>query len=229
VGSLKQLSHRLVRRIGFDIVRYRPLRAELLCECDLIVDVGANAGQFGGKIRDIGWRGLIISFEPLPGPYSDLSEIAAADGNWMTYQLAIGDMAGETEMTVASNDGMSSSLLRMMPTFGRASGGVSAVGTQTVRVCRLDDVPLPAGRCYLKLDVQGYELSALRGASSTLDRVAVVEAEVSLARSYEGQPLLPDVADFLRTRGFALRELEPNFRDVTSGDLIELNGFFVKS
>jgi asparagine synthetase A len=76
--------------------------------------------------------------------------------------------------------------------------------------------------------VQGYELSALKGAVATLKRAAIVEAELSIAELYEGQPLLPQVVSFLRSQGFVLIDLLPEFRDIRSGDLLQVNGLFVR-
>ena len=83
-------------------------------------------------------------------------------------------------------------------------------------------------RVWLKLDVQGSELSVLRGAERTLERVEVVETELSLVELYEGQALLPDVYAHLTQRGFGIWFLEPVFRDSSSGELLQLDGLFAR-
>lgn len=193
----------------------------------VFIDVGANSGQTGEEIRRFGWGGEIVSFEPLSAPFSSLRAAAAGDDRWQIHQLALGDVNAEAEMTVTSNEAQSSSLLAVTSELEQLAG-IAAVGTESVRLGRLDDVTLPAGPYYLKIDVQGSELSVLRGASSTLRQAAVVETEVSLKRLYERQPLLPEVTDALRSEGYALVELRNGFRDVRSGDLLELDAFFVR-
>ena len=78
----------------------------------------------------------------------------------------------------------------------------------------------------LKLDVQGYELAVIDGAERTLQRTALLEVEVSVRALYEGQPLLADVLDVLRAKGFALVALEPGFYDPKDGAIVQYDAFF---
>jgi hypothetical protein len=55
----------------------------------------------------------------------------------------------------------------------------------------------------LKLDVQGGELDALYGAEQLLQSVDAVLIEASFVELYEGQPLVGDVFDYLRSRRFS--------------------------
>ena len=65
-----------------------------------------------------------------------------------------------------------------------------------------EDIRPPA---LLKLDVQGYELEALRGCEDMLDQFAYVYAECSFVELYAGQALADEVIAWLRERGFRLR------------------------
>jgi hypothetical protein len=56
----------------------------------------------------------------------------------------------------------------------------------------------------LKLDVQGFELEALRGAERVLASVDTVLTECSFVPFYSGQALFDEVRDFLHERGFRL-------------------------
>jgi len=66
----------------------------------------------------------------------------------------------------------------------------------------VEDIQPPA---FLKLDVQGFELEALRGCEDLLDRFACVYAECSFVEMYAGQALADEVIAWLRDRGFRLR------------------------
>src|SRR5882724_10524533 len=59
-----------------------------------VLDVGANSGQFGRKLRLAGYSGRIVSFEPVSGPYRQLTEVAKRDDEWCTAQMALGDRTG---------------------------------------------------------------------------------------------------------------------------------------
>jgi hypothetical protein len=78
-------------------------------------------------------------------------------------------------------------------------------GTVTVRTERLDDyvrqnaVPRPN---LIKLDVQGCELQALRGAEQCLSTAGAIISEVSFAEFYKEQCLFEDVVGFLSAHGF---------------------------
>ena len=68
-------------------------------------------------------------------------------------------------------------------------------------VLRPDEIAAPA---LLKLDVQGYELEALRGCESLLGRFNQVYCECSFVSLYEGQALADEVIAWLRERSFRL-------------------------
>jgi FkbM family methyltransferase len=225
------------RRTGLELKRFNPTNSldaarPLVVreqQIDLVVDVGANAGQWARELRAVGYGGAIVSFEPLAAAYAELEEAAAGDAAWSTRRLALGDATGEAELHVAGNDGASSSLLEMGPAHLQAAPAARYVGTERVPVARLDDVELlPVERLFLKLDVQGAERAVLAGARETLLRVRVVECELSLVELYEGQALLEEQLALLREAGFAPWSLQGSFADPSSGRLLQADGIFVR-
>jgi len=122
------------------------------------------------------------------------------------HQAAIGPEAGDATIHVSAADD-SSSLLPISAIQERLYPGTGEVGTETIKVGRLSDfvsaeeIESPA---LLKLDVQGFELEALRGCEDLLDRFAYVYAECSFVELYSGQALAHDVIEWLRERGFRL-------------------------
>ena len=72
---------------------------ELNVNC--VLDVGANEGQYGQRLREAGYAGRIVSFEPLEVHVAPLRERAAADHNWKVFACALGDSDGEAEINVA--------------------------------------------------------------------------------------------------------------------------------
>lgn len=198
-----------------------------------VLDVGANTGQYGALVRNCGYRGPIVSFEPLLAAYDELTQRAASDPCWTVADRgALGAAAGHATINVAGNSA-SSSLLDMNPVHASAAPHSAYVAMEQIKVYVLDDcIERYVGdkRCgLLKIDTQGYEMEVLRGAQRTLsDRIIAVQTELSLIELYRGQPLMLDVCDFMRKHGFSLHQIIPGFKDPASGRLLQLDGIFAK-
>jgi FkbM family methyltransferase len=232
----------LLHRLGYEIRLYQPgadltpeerRRAKLLAArgVSLVLDVGANAGQYAGRLRAAGYDGRIVSFEPLSTAYRALSAAAAGDSRWETRKLALGEQDGSAEINVAANS-WSSSLLDMGPRHLESAPESAYVGTETVETARLEslfrELARDGERVFLKLDVQGYEMYVLRGADPVLDRVDGVQAEMSIVPMYEGDSSWRELVDWLEERGFRLAGLEPGFEDPATGELLQADGIFVR-
>ena len=101
----------------------------------------------------------------------------------------------------------SSSLLPISQAQERLFPGTGEIRTEIIRVGRLADFVSPeeiVGPALLKLDVQGFELEALRGCEDLLKCFAHVYAECSFVELYTGQALADDVMAYLGDRGFRL-------------------------
>jgi FkbM family methyltransferase len=235
-GWVRQVLH----RFGIDIVRYRgkrfperlPLELIENRQVSLVLDVGASVGQTGIALREGGYRGRIVSFEPQTAAFRELSAAAADDEAWECRQVAIGDRASSVQVNIAGNS-WSSSLLPMSDRQREASPASSYVASEDVPLVRLDDLRSELlrddDRVYLKLDVQGYEAQAVSGAAETLANTAVVEAEVSLVELYEGQMLMSEFMTLMRGFGFFPLHVVPEFRDPATGELLQLNVWFVRA
>lgn len=223
----------LLHRIGLDVRRHRPVerrRQALITGLGVrtVLDVGANTGQYATGLRASGFIGRIVSFEPLADAFTDLLAASGSDRQWQCLQLAASDGAGHATLNVAANSA-SSSLLTMAPAHERAAPNAAMVGTQEVMLARLDEVeelgavPDPL---MLKLDVQGHELAALTGAAGLLDRVVLIEAELSVQELYDGGPVMREMLNAMADRDFVLVALEPGFHDPGDGAILQFDGFF---
>ena len=226
----------LLHRLGLHLGRYRytlaGARDALLRggEVDLVIDVGAHFGEYGRSLRAAGYRGEILSFEPIAEHYERLLSTAAGDAAWHCLNRAGGARAETATINVSANDGHSSSLLEMTATHERAAPGSHCAATQAIEVIGVDEAlaerPGRPGKAYLKADTQGYEDEVLAGAKETLRRCLAVELELSLAPIYEGQALLGEMIALMRGHGFVPTHLEPEFVDPASGELLQVNGLF---
>lgn len=239
--ALKQIARKGFHAVGLELTRHRPEATEagrfgrLLKQrgIDLVVDVGANKGGFAGKVREAGYKGPLVSFEPLREVHRLLESLSAADPAWtLAPRMALGAEPGEATLHVAGNSS-SSSLLPMLPTHAEAAPASAYVAEERVPVQRLD-AALPAlmgtdaRRILLKIDTQGYERPVLEGAAGLLDRIDTLQLELSLVPLYEGQWLLADFLPDLTEKGFVLWSLSEVFSDPRTGQLLQVDGVFVR-
>jgi FkbM family methyltransferase len=238
--TVRHRARLLLQRAGLDVTRFpgdRPERSRVLLlqhhGVSLVVDVGANRGQYGAELRRFGYTGDIVSFEPLGVPWRALQQRAAGDPRWRTVQCALGATDGEVTINVAANAAASSSVLPMLETHVAAAPDARYVGQEQVPLRRLDEV-LPTltqltDRAFLKVDVQGYERDVLTGAEGVLDRLVGVQLELSLVPLYEGAMDYREALDLMATRGFTLEGLERGFSDRHSGQLLQADGLFFRA
>jgi FkbM family methyltransferase len=182
------------------------LRVLSLMSPELVIDIGANRGQFALAVRHCFPAATIVSFEPLPGPASIFRRVFAGDAQVMLHESAIGSEAGSATIHVSESDD-SSSLLPITAKQNALFPGTSEAGTQVIRVVHLEDCLGPKelqAPSLLKLDVQGFELSTLQGCETLLHEFSWVYAECSFVELYEGQALADEIIAWLRDRGFKL-------------------------
>ena len=173
---------------------------------DLVLDVGANVGQTGEMLREIGYKGRIVSFEPLPSAYAELTAKAASDPKWtVAPRTAIGDSPG-TATIYESEASDVSSLLPANEDMYKAFRKTRVVGEAETPVATLDSLydeyVKPGERVYLKIDTQGFEKNVLIGATETLKKVAGLQVELSLLPLYDGETTYLEILQMIHGLGF---------------------------
>ncbi len=140
---------------------------------DLVVDVGANEGQYGKALRKGGYRGSILSIEPLSEAYDRLTRATQASPSWQVVpRTAVGDVDGTVEMNVAG-DSVSSSILPMWTaTQSRAELSVPGHRKSSDNPSRSLSHPMSRNSrsTFLKVDAQGYEMHILRAPATSSRR-----------------------------------------------------------
>jgi FkbM family methyltransferase len=198
---------------------------------DLVLDLGANSGQYARGLRRAGYEGHIVSFEPLSRAFGRLARSAAADRRWEAVRMGLGARDHEATLHV-SGDSRASSLQKMLPRHHDAAAYFAPVGTEQVPVRKLDsiwDEHVPAGKSvYLKIDTQGHEEQVLRGAARSLTRVKAVQMEMSIKPLYEGERLLPEVLLYMKRKGFGLVSLEYGFCHPETAEMLQVDGIFTR-
>lgn len=194
---------------------------------EIVLDVGANVGQYGTEIRAGGYANRIVSLEPLRGAFDQLALLAENDPEWDVLNVGASDASGAANINVAGNVA-SSSLLSMTEIHTAAAPASEIRGREAIKLIRIDSLQALGKPIYLKLDIQGHELAALDGAIGILGSVSAIEIECSIKELYLGQPLIADVLNRLDQEGFRLEQLEPGFHDPTSGAILQFDGVFVR-
>ena len=241
---IKNLLRGSVRRFGYDIVEYplpewymlragiNAIFSDLQINC--VIDAGANHGQYGEFLRRMGYKGRIVSFEPVSSSFEELSARARNDDAWMTYKLAAGTAKQVLEINVMEHDDFSSFL--PVSSYGATQFARAAVVTRSeeVNVVRLDSMiaeiisGLDAPRIYLKMDTQGYDLQVLDGATGFLPLIQGLQSEISFRPVYDGMPDYLTSLAKLNALGFSVSSLVPVARDERLR-VIELDCLMVRS
>lgn len=182
---------------------------------DLVLDVGANIGEYGQSLRDIGYKGQIVSFEPVATVFADLNKSAAADANWRTLNCALGVVNEKRSINVMKSSVFSSFNKPTNQGTSQFSLKNAVVETQEVTVRRLDEVIDELGlqgklsNCFLKCDTQGFDRNVLEGMGAYLNSVRLLQLELSVIPIYENTVGMLDMIQYLQDRSFAPVALFP--------------------
>jgi FkbM family methyltransferase len=200
---------------------------------DCVFDVGANRGQYATMLRkDAAFAGTILSFEPNPDIFDDLSRRAASDGKWHVFNIALSDFDGAASFNIMAADQFSS--------LKKPSDSQDAIFADRNRVtrtvdmqCRRLDTLLPELRAdhgferpFLKMDTQGHDLSVCEGAGALLKDMAGVQTELGVRPIYEGGTGYRAMIDWLGDKDFVPSAFFANNKGHFPL-LVEMDGIFV--
>jgi FkbM family methyltransferase len=236
--SVKAAIRRVANTFGYDIVGYdgsnaRARLARWLTEHDIAVifDVGANCGHFGWDMRELGFSGRIVSFEPMQEAFRSLQEAARGDAAWQTVQMGLGARDEERVLNIAANS-QSSSFLPMLDAHVAAAPESRYQAAQSATIRRLDGVfgtyCKPSEKAFLKIDTQGFERHVLEGARDILAAVPLVQVECSLVPLYDGADRIEDTIGYLRGLGYDPVDTLPTFHHAGSGHLMQMDMLFLR-
>lgn len=208
-------------------------------EIDVVIDVGANTGQYRDMLRnEVGFRGKIFSFEPVRSLANQIKARSPHDGAWHIYDCALGSESGEANINVARESTLTSFL---SPKSGDGTGILKAESithNEMVQIRTLDDVLSEANidcastRVYLKLDTQGFDLEVLKGAKKSIQNIVALQTEASILPIYENMPNYQEVLENLKGLGFEISGMFPVTYDqklrLIEFDCIMINRRFLK-
>lgn len=209
-------------------------------DIEVVLDVGANMGQYHDFLRDdVGFKGQILSFEPVRKYSELLKSRLAEDSQWQIYDFALGSEEGEALINVTQSPGLNSFLpARTDVVDGFWSDG-AVVAVEKARIRTLDDVLSEGGidcavsNVYLKLDTQGFDLEVIKGASRSLPKLRALQTEASIRPIYAGMPTFLETVATMTENFFDLSGMFPVTHDddfrLIELDFVFVNNLFVKS
>jgi FkbM family methyltransferase len=232
---------RLARAFGYDLTRRRKAKvpqAQLVAVLErfavsCVLDVGANVGQYAAGLREWGYRGRIVSFEPLAGAHAALVKRAAGDAAWQVApRMALGASEGDIEIELSAEGDMSS-ILPQNALLRQVSPSSRVLGRERVPIRRLDAVAGDHLRSsdvlFLKIDTQGYEPEVLEGAKALLPRLTGVQLELALVPIYEGERDYRWMIDLMDGLGFEAYLFLPGYFERKLARQLQIDGVFMRA
>ena len=198
---------------------------------DLVIDCGANTGQYAAGLRNAGYFGRILSVEPGSEAFAQLETAARRDRRWECLRAAVYDEDGRVSLRVAE-ESPCNTLFNPLPSDDEIVPGVQTAFIEEVEALTLDTIvdryASGAQRIWIKLDVEGAELRAVSGGKTALGRSVAVEAELGLVPIYENEPMFFETSKVLYEEGFFLCNTSGAFQD-TQGTWIKIDGVFLRN
>ena len=197
-----------------------------------IIDVGANVGQYALLVKELGFSGQIISFEPLSSAFSALKEVSDKHNNWQAHNYALGNENTETVIHISENS-FSSSMLNMLPQHLKSAPASKFINTEKIQIRTLDSIfdtlHTASDKILLKIDTQGFEKKVLEGAGNSLHKITGIQLEMSIVLLYKSELILEEMITYLKNSGFTLYSLENGFYDQKNGQLLQVDGLFFRN
>ncbi len=181
----------------------------------IIVDVGANRGQFAQEILGISPVKTIYSFEPVDDAYAELQSLATQYPEVIPVKAAISLQNGTSSFFVTASD-VGSSLLEPLP--GQPSKWLTVDQEIKVNTLRLDDFirdNFSEGSReidLLKSDAQGSDLDVIESAGEFLTpkSIKAILVEINFANFYQGQQHYHAIFATLDRAGYRMAWLYPH-------------------
>lgn len=226
---LKKFNAQIVRHPSPDVTRR--LKAMNYYKINKVIDVGANVGNYSKELFQLGYKGQIISFEPLSSAFKQLQSNSKPYPKWTVVNCALGDFDGKYEINISENSD-SSSLLPMLPDHLNSAPNSKYISKEEIEVKKLDSIfdqiTKENENIYLKIDTQGFEKAVLDGAICSLKKIKAIQIELSIIPLYESSLNHKDLMNFIEQNGFKLVSIENGFSNPLTGELLQYDGIFFK-
>jgi len=198
-------------------------------DCNTVIDIGANKGQFSLIANDIFFEPKIIAFEPLKTAAKKYNKLFHKNKNITLHNYALGKREKNVNINVSKRED-SSSILNIGKKQSLIFPGTEISHNEKISISPLnnfivsDDLISPV---FVKIDVQGYELEVLKGCNNFFEYFDYIFVECSFIELYENQPMAYEIINYLFNYSFKLRGIYNTFYDKT-GTSIQADLLFCK-
>ena len=186
-------------------------------DIDCVFDVGANAGQYALQLRnDVGYKGLVISFEPTPDLVEGLTSISKSQPNWSIQPKALGSENGTIEFHCMASSTFNSIHEPLAEEAEKFKLRNTVSETITVEQETLSSAfkrlrnQFGFKRPMLKMDTQGHDLAVFGSGLDVVDQFVAVQSELSFQKLYADTSRYNETIEFYERHGFVLSALIPN-------------------
>jgi FkbM family methyltransferase len=201
---------------------------------DFVFDVGANAGQYVDLLRKtVGFKGHILSVEPIPTLAAALEIRAIGDGSWTVLASALDAKSGIAQFNIMKGSQFSSLLAPANDYEGKFQGQHAVAEVIDVPVSTIDEIFSTQqmlhkfSRPLLKLDTQGTELRVLEGSRNVLHNFPVIQTEIGFQSIYSGAAHFQQYLEYFERNNFVLSGLFPN-NEGHFPRLLEMDAVFIQ-
>lgn len=191
----------------------------MLPDAPMILEAGAYNGADTMQLAAYWPKSIVYAFEPIPELYKQVVSRVKNIPNIKTFCQALGSKVGTALMYTSENPwapgivSASSSLLEpkehLIYSPVQFKNKIEVEETTIDAWAKIHNIQKID---MLWLDMQGYELSALKSSLTILKEVKVIITEVEFVEAYKGQPLFDEVKKFLETQGFTLIAINPFYQ-----------------
>ena len=226
---MKKITKKLLSSLGYEIKKKSNYFNFTEHNIDLVFDVGAHVGEFGTKIRESGYKGKIISFEPQTEIFLELKNVVKNDTNWILHpRCALGEKNKLENINILSETNCSSILKPNLKLF-ELDKSITKIRVEECNVYSLDYIINKyysiSKNTYLKIDTQGYDKNVLDGFQKNIEKIKFIQLEAGLYDLYEDEKLYEYYIEFFKSVNYELWDLRP-FAYNKFGRLVQFDMIF---